>query len=443
MSFKISRILHAGYLFECANVTIAFDPIFENPLSKNCYAFPNVEFDSEVVKQLKIDAVFISHYHDDHLSLASLNLLDRDTPIYIFSVFDEFVSLLLDLGFKNVQSIVLFRPILIGPFEILPLEALDTEVDSIFHIQAMGVHVLNVVDSWIGPNVMRRLMANQKWDLVMWPFQMMREIEVIAPSLAEPISEETCRLPYEHVEQIAQLNPVMIVPSSCQFRFEEWSWYNQAFFPMSYARFEQQILDISPSIKTQRLNPGETLMWENCEFKKSERLAWVRPVGDQNLDYEFTPDGQPTAMADIAKRFPALTESEHCHITQFCADKIKRKYNLLPCLDEGYFLKPRSWWLKIYNHRGEAEVYRYRVDNNQMSLESNSRGLYWDWLTEISEAKLWGALSAGESLTSLYVRVTPSTKNVNPLEDPLIRCLYEGEIGSYQKAQLRELVCRF
>ena len=78
---KISRILHAGYLFECSDVSIAFDPIFENPFSKNCYAYPNVQFNHEKIRNLRLDAVFISHYHDDHCSLESLVLLSKETPI--------------------------------------------------------------------------------------------------------------------------------------------------------------------------------------------------------------------------------------------------------------------------------------------------------------------------------------------------------------------------
>ena len=60
MKIKISRILHAGYIFESEKTQIAFDPIFENPFSRNCFAFPPVEFDLVQIKQLKLDAVYFS-----------------------------------------------------------------------------------------------------------------------------------------------------------------------------------------------------------------------------------------------------------------------------------------------------------------------------------------------------------------------------------------------
>ena len=70
------------------------------------------------------------------------------------------------------------------------------------------------------------------------------------------------------------------------------------------------------------------------------------------------------------------------------------------------------------------------------------------WLTEISAFKLYSALKNAESLSSLYVRINDirfniktekSLKNVDLLEDPLVRCLYEGSIASYQKAQLKKI----
>jgi L-ascorbate metabolism protein UlaG (beta-lactamase superfamily) len=84
-SLTISRILHAGYVFDCGATRIAFDTIFENPFSHNCHAFPDVAFDVDQIRCQRFDAVFISHFHDDHCSLDSLDLLDRATPLYLYS----------------------------------------------------------------------------------------------------------------------------------------------------------------------------------------------------------------------------------------------------------------------------------------------------------------------------------------------------------------------
>ena len=125
----ISRVLHAGYLFSNQKTQILFDPIFENPFSQNCFAFPAVQFDVEAIKKLKLSAVFISHYHDDHCSMESLNLIDKSTPVFIFCLDPEMVTLIKSLGFKNVSQLELNTSVVIGSFEIIPRRALDADVD--------------------------------------------------------------------------------------------------------------------------------------------------------------------------------------------------------------------------------------------------------------------------------------------------------------------------
>ena len=145
MKLKISRILHAGYVFEFEKTQIAFDPIFENPFSHNCYAFPSVQFDLDQIKQLRFDAIFISHFHDDHCSMESLVHLHRDTPIYMYCLHDEMFELIQRLGFRKVHSLRLDQSVVIGGIEVIPRRALDVDVDSLFQIKAGEMNVLNVL----------------------------------------------------------------------------------------------------------------------------------------------------------------------------------------------------------------------------------------------------------------------------------------------------------
>ena len=108
---KISRILHAGYVFESQGTQLLFDPIFENPFSRNCHAFPSVSFDLDRIGQLTPDAIFISHFHDDHCSFDSLQLLPRATPVYLYCLFDELFVMLRELGFTNVQPLAVDVPV--------------------------------------------------------------------------------------------------------------------------------------------------------------------------------------------------------------------------------------------------------------------------------------------------------------------------------------------
>jgi L-ascorbate metabolism protein UlaG (beta-lactamase superfamily) len=434
MSLQISRILHAGYVFQYRKTQIAFDPIFENPFSRNCYAFPNVKFDHEKIKTLNFDAIFISHFHDDHCSLESLNLLDRRTPIYMFCVFVEIFALIKELGFVEVYSLQLDVPIQIGEIEIIPRRALDEDVDAIFHIKAGGVNVLNVVDSWIDEATLKVLAQSAPWDLVLWPFQTMREIEVLAPLQA---AQEAGPIPPEWSEQLQILNPRFVVPSSCQFVQESWSWYNQALFPITYKKFQNEIESLLPKARVVRMNPSVSISLDQNSIATSPALNWIFPVGEQNVDYDFRIDCKPQLTAEIAQKFSPLSFEQSERVYRYCCEEIFEKYLEIGPANDSYFDSPRYWKLSIYDHIGEVRCFHFLLTSSIMQAYTGELQNF-DWSTELPIAKFYAALEFGEALTSIYVRIN-AAEGVDVIEDPLVRCLFSGNFGSYQKAQLRLL----
>lgn len=432
---RVSRVLHAGYIFECGKTRLLFDPLFENPFSQNCFAFPSVQFDQAEIKKQKFDAVVISHYHDDHCSFESLNLLDRSTPIYLFCVHEEMFSLLRELGFSHVHSLELNQAVEIGEFQITPRPALDVDVDSIVEVSAKGLRILNVVDSWIDPHTLKRL-SEQSWDLVLWPFQTMREIEVIAPSCAEPASG---KIPEEWIEQLQSLKPRYLVPSSCQFRFEDWSWLNKAFFPISYLGFSQQMKSILPTTRVVRMDPGTVFELDNEDLSLRSRLPWVLPTGKQDEDYAYQSDIEIPLTSDIAKRLGALSDDETAAVLKYCETGIREAYEALSASAEPFFSSCRRWQLNVYDQQGKRLSFYYLLENHAMNHREDREPA--EWTTEIPLIKLYGALFCGESLSSLYLRIENVDKNADIVEDPLLRCLFSNSLGSYQKAQLKR-ICR-
>ena len=441
---KISRILHAGYVFECGDTRIAFDPIFENPFSVNCQAYPNVRFNRDEIKSLKFDAVFISHYHDDHCSMESLNLLERETPIYMFCVFEEMFELIRALGFQKVFSLTLDVPVRIGSLTVIPRKALDADVDSLFQIQGAGLNVLNVVDSWIDYETLDLLKRQGPWDLVMWPFQTMREIDVLSPHRAAVASLE---VPPEWIEQIQDLNPRYIVPSSCQFIHETWSWFRSFYFPISYQRFANQVRQVLPRSEVIRMNPSTSWNLTKEELKRAAPLSWVHPIGSQDVDYEFNPSVQIPSTAEIAKHFPALTSEQAQDVLKYCQVDLLSRYRTLDFSEGSYFEKPRNWKLILYDHTGVAKEFKYQVQSSHIECVEDFQGPV-SWLSEISMTKMYAALTEGESMSSMYIRINDmefdprveeEIKRADVLEDPLIHCLFDGYFASYQKAQLRRL----
>ena len=436
MALKISRILHAGYLIETELAQILIDPIFENPFSRNCYAYPSVEFDPDGVKALKPDAIFISHHHDDHCSFDSLKLLNRDIPIYMYCVHAEMFSLLRELGFKNVFSIKLNEAIKLADLEVIARRALDADVDSLFQIKAQGLNILNVVDSWIDEETLTLLLNEPAWDLMMWPFQTMREVEVLSPNRYKTQPQA---LPEEWLSQLAKLKPKNLIPSSCQFRMEDWSWYNQAFFPISYQQFNSEIKSILPETEIIRLNPGKTLSLTPNEIIEDSPLNWIKPIGEQNVDYVYNPSVIPQSTSEIAKHFPALA-TDHKNIARdYCKEKLLKKFTSLGPAEDSYFIKTRFWQLSLFDHTGTAKNYYYQLKEENITLLSETPAQL-NWTTEVSENKLYAALELGESLTSMYVRIICDNDDVDIIQDPLIRCLFSEGFAEYQKAQLKKIL---
>jgi hypothetical protein len=444
MTLKISRILHAGYVFECNETLIAFDPIFENPFSRNCYAFPDVRFDHDQIRNLKFAGVFISHFHDDHCSLESLDFLDRKTPIYIYCLFDELFEMVRELGFIHVHQLQTNVPISVGPFEVFPRAALDSDVDSMFQIKAAGLNVLNVVDSWIDPETLNELAHDAPWDMVLWPFQTMREIEVLAPSRAEAAPSE---LPAEWIEQLKILNPTYVVPSSCQFLQEAWSWYNKAFFPITYRQFQQDVEAALPDTRVVRLNPSVSVVLDGKTLQTAAPLSWVVPVGEQDVDYRYDQHAKPPRTADIACRFPPLTAAQTARAMDYCHSGLLAKYREMELPPDSYFEKMRVWRLSVYDHTGMGTHLHYRLEGDGIErlVDSNEP---LAWTTEIPVSKLYAALELGESLTSMYMRINDAVfdteiekeiESADIVDDPLIRCLFNDVFGAYQAAQLRRL----
>lgn len=442
---KISRILHAGYLVESQGTQLLFDPIFENPFSRNCHAFPSVQFDHGQIAALRPDAIFISHFHDDHCSFDSLHLLPRSTPVYLYCLFEELFAMLRALGFTDVRALTIDATVRIGAVEVIARRALDDDVDAMFHLRAEGLNILNVVDAWMDPQTLQQLTAYAPWDMVLWPFQTMREVDVIAPSRAvSPLSgsDGLPALPEEWPEQLRALKPRYVVPSACQFVQEPWSWYNHAMFPVTYRQFSGAVAQWLPQAQVVRLNPGVVVELSAQALTPATPLPWVLPVGEQDVDFAYDPVITPPSTASIAQRFPALDSAQAALVDAYCQVGLLDKYRDMELADDSYFTSARLWQLTVFDHAGAGRSYRYRIHGDAIARIGNDGGADaapCGWRTEIPAAKLYAGLALGESLTSMYVRIDGAPPEADIADDPLIRCLFNDAFGAYQAAQLRRL----
>lgn len=434
MALTVTRVLHAGYQIESNLAKILFDPIVETPFSINCYAYPEVQFDYEIIKSESWDAIFISHIHDDHFSLQSLKHFNRNIPIHIYSTDETALDLLHQLGFKYVHSLKHNVPIKVQDLQIEAYPALDIEIDCIFHIQSQGYNILNVVDSWIDPDTFKKLKKLGNWNLILWPFQTMREIEVLSPRTA---ATADTHLPIEWIEQIKDLNPECIVPSSCQFQFEKGSWINQFYFPITYAQFSKDLELNQISTKVQRLDPSTSLELSSGRIRP-QSLPWVRTIEDDLIDYIYNPHQKiPTLQEFSLNRFLSLTSEDQFLLSEWLQnmEEMFSKVNIY--FDEEGLEHKLEWKLTIYN---QGNVFWEKSYSDK-----GFKGTAIFWSTEIIAEKLWGALKRGETLSSLYMRINdnPDVKyleDLDCLQDPLLKILYGVDALEYQKQQLLNIL---
>jgi hypothetical protein len=274
----------------------------------------------------------------------------------------------------------------------------------------------------------------------------MREIEVLSPSRFSP-APAPATLPADWIEQLAVLRPRYVVPSSCQFLQEPWSWYNHAFFPISYRQFGEQVEAALPGVRVVRLNPGVSVVLDHDGVHPAAPLPWVLPAGEQDVDYCYDPHAAPPASADIARRFPALTATQAARVRDYLDTGLPDKYRDMELPEDSFFEKPRVWQLTVYDHTGAGTQRRYRIEGDSIAPVPVDTGPV-SWTTEVSIAKLHAALELGESLTSMYMRINDTVfdaetehdlQSADLVDDPLIRCLFNDAFGAYQAAQLRRL----
>lgn len=446
----ISRVLHAGYVVEFGGNRIIFDPIFENPFSRNCFAFPSVQFDHELIRRERFAAVFLSHFHEDHVSLESLELLDRSTPVYLYCRHEKLFRLIKQLGFKRVLELECDVTIKIGSIEVTPRRAENSDVDTLFQITCGDLKILNAVDAAIDDGTLFELMQQAPWDLILWPFQPMREAGVISP-LRYPA--EAMRVPEEWIEQLARLRPVNIVPSSCQFRHESWSWYNKALFPVSYRQFKEEFHAALKEVAVVRMDPSRSYRLSKTGFSEVEPLKWVKLLEEaDSVDYSFCPMDNPPPASEVARQFKPLGNVETERVLNYCRSELLKEFRELEPSADVYFQQPRVWRLRLLDSNGNEINFHYLIRDNSISICTDcTETAELDWLTEISITKLFSALEMGESLTSLYIRVNDirfaprvesAIDDVDIFEDPLIRCLTARSLMAHQEYQLRKILSR-
>lgn len=147
---KITLVSNACLLIQWKGFNLLTDPWIEG---KSLFgAWINYPQSGIRVKDLpKIDAIWITHGHSDHLHPYTLNLFDKETPIYVPHFADgRLHKKLKKLGFKNVTSVKSSEPIkLRNDIDAMSIEQYATNLlnDSIVFLKFGNFKFLNLNDA--------------------------------------------------------------------------------------------------------------------------------------------------------------------------------------------------------------------------------------------------------------------------------------------------------
>lgn len=119
---KFTHIRHASHLIDYKGITLLIDPVLATkgtyqpiPAKGRCQKNPLVELPFNLDFLKNVDAILVTHLHNDHFDKYGQKIIDKDLPIICHSCDAEKIK---NVGFKNVLPInddfILFKEIKIS-----------------------------------------------------------------------------------------------------------------------------------------------------------------------------------------------------------------------------------------------------------------------------------------------------------------------------------------
>ena len=145
---KITLVSNACLLIEWEGFNLLTDPWIEGPAIFGAWErYP--PSDISVNDLPKIDAIWISHEHTDHLNPYTLQFFQKDIPIYVPDFNNRRIAQKLEkLGFSNVISVKSTQQIsLTDDIHAVSFESESMWKDSIIYLQFGNFKILNVNDA--------------------------------------------------------------------------------------------------------------------------------------------------------------------------------------------------------------------------------------------------------------------------------------------------------
>jgi hypothetical protein len=251
---RATLIGHACWLFETTAGCFLMDPVLFDPFEEGTVtSCPRRAVRLEQLPALQ--GIIVSHRHLDHFDLPSLAVLDRRVPV--FCPDDAFLLYGLQrLGFGDIRRLAPFVALQLGGLRLLPTPSLNQDVlEYGLVVQDETGTIFNQVDTFLAAETLqhlRREVVQLDVHLAMYASQHF--------NLFESKRANTAVLHGINLHTASRLAAGCVVPAAAGFRFsDDLVWLNRHVFPISPARFVQDLRLISPTLRIVEVNPGDTL----------------------------------------------------------------------------------------------------------------------------------------------------------------------------------------
>jgi Beta-lactamase superfamily domain len=252
---RATLVGHACWLFETMAGCFLTDPVLFDPFEEGTVtSCPRRAVQLEQLPALQ--GLIVSHRHLDHFDLPSLAALDRHVPV--FCPDDPFLLYGLQrLGFRDIRRLAPFVVQQIGDLRLLPTPSLNRDVlEYGLVVQDETGTIFNQVDTFLAADTIQHLcreVGQVNVHLAMYASQHF--------DLFESKRTNTAALHGINLHTASRLAAGCVVPAAAGFRFaDDLAWLNRHVFPISRAKFMQDLHQVSPTLRIVEVNPGDTLM---------------------------------------------------------------------------------------------------------------------------------------------------------------------------------------
>gem|GEM_PF-2478638 len=388
---KVSRVAHAGIVVETPNVRCLMDPILKTKFMGGCLElWPKAKFRYKNLKTQGFDLLIISHEHEDHFDLPSLDLIDRAAKVVYPKGSPWVESCLKRMGFKDFHPLAPYEKLKYRDLSIMatPSEVPFPEMGVIFKYKKTCVW--NLVDSVITrANVKQTISRFGKPSLVLSPFQPVIEIEIGQDALGAPFPIAD----YRHILNVIKwIQPTYLIPSAFGYKNRINNWLNQRQFPMVERQFSKDVEKMSRSTRVISMRPGDGLQYTMGKWAfQSQCLKFVQASRPQrNYELNWRPDeGIPPVVssARLSKaQFKRIDLFINSHFLSFLNKSVFKTYvrplRRLECL----------WRLEITASPTVRHARVIDFSEKKLSFRKPQLGDYYKLQTQIAADTLLRAL---------------------------------------------------